>query len=133
MSIISTTGAGACIRRSPRSRRLLRLFPAELDRVEELLGLAAPLRDRQAKLVLADMEDPRGPVANDPLLRFYAAHAFRLRGHNVLELFTPALLRSQSADGSWSSGTDRHAVHAGDAFLTALNALTLTSAWRFAG
>ncbi len=101
--------------------------------LEELLGIAAPLRDRQAKLVLADLEDADGPAANDALLRFYSAHAFRLRGRNVLELFSPTLLRSQNGDGSWSSATDRHAVHAGDAFLTALNALTLTAAYRFAG
>jgi hypothetical protein len=101
--------------------------------LEELLGLAAPLRDRQAKLVLKDLAAADGPAANDGLLRFYSAHAFRLRGRSVLELFAPAMLEAQNPDGSWSAAKDRHAVHAGDAFLTALNTLTLTSAYRIAG
>jgi hypothetical protein len=101
--------------------------------LEELLGIAAPLRDRQARLVLEDLAAPDGPAASDGLLRFFSAHAFRLRGRNVLELFAPDLVRSQNADGSWSAAKDRHAVHAGDAFLTALNALSLTSAYRIAG
>lgn len=101
--------------------------------LEELLGLAAPLRDRQASLVLADLADPAGSMSRDGLLRFYSAHAFRLRGRNVLKTFAPVLLTAQRADGSWSSAEDRHAVHAGDAFLTALNALTLCSGFRVAG
>jgi hypothetical protein len=101
--------------------------------VEELLGLAAPLRDRQAHLVREELADLSGPMGTDGLLRFYSAHAFRLRGGNVLELIAPNLIEMQSADGSWTSGSDRHAVHAGDAFLTALNVLTLCSAYRFAG
>ncbi len=129
------TGSGGIVgylRRGDRDSDARTLTAGALF-IEELLGLAAPLRDRQAKLVLADLADPSGAMARDGLLRFYSAHAFRLRGRNVLELFAPLLLESQRANGSWSSADDRHAVHAGDAFLTALNALTLSAAYRFAG
>ncbi len=102
--------------------------------LEEFLGLAAPLRDRQARLVLADLEDPEGPAAHDGLLRFFSAHAFRLRGQNVLTLTAPGILDTQRPDGSWGAAEseDRHAVHAGDVFMTALNSLTLSSAYRWA-
>jgi hypothetical protein len=104
--------------------------------LEELLGLAAPLRDRQAAAVRREIDDEKGSAARNGLLRFYAALAFRMRGELVLDRFAPALLRSQRADGSWSAAStaeDLWAVHAGDGFLTALNVLTLTSAYRFAG
>lgn len=99
--------------------------------LEELLGLAAPLRDRQADEVRRNLKDLGGPVATDGLLRFYAVSAFRLRGENALGRLAPGLLAAQRADGSFESSGDRHAVHAGDVFLTALNVLTLTSAYRW--
>jgi len=103
--------------------------------LEERLGLAAPLRDRQAKLVRAELADPKGSTRRNCLLRFFASLAFRLRGEPVLHTFGAALLEAQQADGSWrvalkAEDADLFAVHGGDAFLTAINVLTLTTAYR---
>jgi len=99
--------------------------------LEERLGLAAPLRERQAKLVRAEL----GSAGRNCLLRFFAALAFRLRGEPVLHHFGTKLIGGQRTDGSWraaaSAGeSDTWAVYGGDAFLTAINVLTLTSAYR---
>jgi hypothetical protein len=101
--------------------------------IEELLGLVAPLRDLQAAQVRQEIEAHHGSVGRNGLLRFYATLAFRLRGAPVLHHFAPELLASQRRDGSWSAADDLHAVHGGDVFLTSLNVLTLTSAYRWAG
>jgi len=103
--------------------------------IEELLGLASPLRDRQAAAVLAELEDDKGSAPRNGLLRFYSTLAFRMRGEIVLDRFAPGLLETQRPDGSWSASStadDLWAVHAGSDFLTALNVLTLTSSYRFA-
>ncbi|MEN8149487.1 MAG: prenyltransferase/squalene oxidase repeat-containing protein [Planctomycetota bacterium] len=103
--------------------------------LEERLGLAAPLRKRQAKLVRAGL----GSANHNCLMRFFSALAFRLRGEPVLHRFEKKLLRAQRTDGSWRTaasatdtdgGADIWAVYGGDAFLTAINVLTLTSAYR---
>ena len=61
------------------------------------------------------------------------AESFRLQGNPVLHHCAYRILASQRADGSWEAAGDLHAVHAGDSFMTALNVLTLTSAYRWAG
>jgi hypothetical protein len=103
--------------------------------LEERLGLAAPLRERQAALVRSELKDPEGSTARNCLLRFYASLAFRLRGEPVLHMFGGRLLKSQSKSGAWvvspsGGASDLWAVHGGDAFLTAVNVLTLTTAYR---
>lgn len=113
--------------RSPRTLTAGALF------VGELLGLVAPLRDLQAERVREEIVDGHGSVGRNGLLRFFATLAFRLRGTPVLHHFAPDLLAAQRPDGSWPAAGDLHAVHGGEDFLTALNVLTLTSAYRWAG
>jgi hypothetical protein len=101
--------------------------------VEELLGLQTRLRDRQAALVRKDIAAPGDPAARNALLRLFAALAFRTRGEPVLRRLGPPLVESQSKQGSWtveSEEDDLYAVHGGEAFLTAVNVLTITSAYR---
>jgi len=103
--------------------------------LEERLGLAAPLRARQAKLIRAELNDEKGSTGRNCLLRFFASLAFRLRGEPVLHTFGAALLGAQQSDGSWtvvpkSVNADLWAVHGGDSFLTAINVLTLTTSYR---
>jgi hypothetical protein len=99
--------------------------------LEEFLGFGAPLREKQAAIVRSELKDPDGSTATNGLLRFFAALAFRLRGERVLPGFGPGIIDSQRDDGSWDSREDRHAVHGGDTFLTALNVLTLASSYRW--
>ena len=99
--------------------------------LEEMLGLAAPIRDRQAEAILADITND-GAERNG-LLRFYAALAFRVRGEKILDRYCAGIVTAQSADGAWSAAKDEHARFGGDAFMTALNILTLTSPYRFSG
>ena len=101
--------------------------------LEESLGLAATLRDRQAGLVREEVKDPKGSLANNGLLRWFSALAFLARGEKILDVIAPHILSTQREDGTWSSADDLHAVHGGDAFATALNVLTLTTAYRFSG
>jgi hypothetical protein len=103
--------------------------------LEERLGLAAPLRERQAALVREELRDPEGSTPRNSLLRFYASLAFRLRGEPVLHRFGGRLIKTQEKSGAWSvspsgGGSDLWAVHGGDVFLTAINVLTLTTAYR---
>lgn len=97
--------------------------------LEELLAIAAPVRDRQAALVARDLEDSNLTKDNG-LLRFYSALAFRTRGTPAIDRFAGEMLALQRTDGSWSSDRDEWAVFGGDSFLTALNVLTLTSSYR---
>jgi len=101
--------------------------------VGELLGLNAAIRDRQAAIVRAEIEAPHGSMTRNGLLRFYAAMAFRLRGEALLREIAPVVVGRQQADGSFRSGEDLHGVHGGDAFQTALEILTLTTAYHWAG
>jgi hypothetical protein len=105
--------------------------------LEETLGLAAPLRDRQAKIVRAELDDAKGSTGKNCLLRFFAALAFRIRGERVLDSFTDGILAAQDPKGRWIAApagepakNDISAVYAGDSFLTAVNILTLTTSYR---
>ncbi|MCU0724229.1 MAG: zf-HC2 domain-containing protein [Planctomycetes bacterium] len=100
---------------------------------EELLGLSSVVRDRRAVIVKREIADPHGSLGRNGLLRFYAALAFRLRGEAVLRSMAPVILGRQQADGSFRSGEDLHGVHGGDAFQTALEVLTITTAYHWAG
>jgi hypothetical protein len=100
---------------------------------EELLGLSNSVRDRRAALVRAEVDDPHGSLSRNVLLRFYTAMAFRLRGEAVLRTMAPLILARQQRDGSFRSGEDLHGVHGGDCFQTALEVLTLTTAYHWAG
>ena len=109
-----------------------RTLTAGVLHLEELFGFAAPVRDRQAALVLADAGDPNRTKRNS-LLRFYASLAFRARGTPVVDRFVPEMIATQRADGSFNASDDEWAVYGGDAFLTALNVLTITSCFRLVG
>jgi hypothetical protein len=101
--------------------------------LEELLGIAAPLRDRQAALVREELADRSGSVDRNALLRFYSTLALRLRGERPAAGMAAGLLHGQRSDGSWDATGDLHAIHGGDVFLTAINVLTLTSAYSWSG
>jgi hypothetical protein len=101
--------------------------------IEEALGLAAEVRDRQADAVRAELADGHGSTARNGLLRLFSALAFRVRGEPVLRRFAGEVLFRQRPDGSFPSGDDLHGVHAGDVFQTALEVLTVTTAYHFAG
>jgi hypothetical protein len=101
--------------------------------VEELLGLQVRLRDRQAALVRSELESADGTTSQNALLRLFSALALRSRGERALPIFGSAIVESQSEKGPWlvrSETDDLYAVHGGDAFLTAVNVLTITSAYR---
>ena len=98
--------------------------------VEELLGLMSPTRERQARDLRRRLEGPTSPAEHNGLLRFYAALAFSVREQGILDLLVPGLLTDQRKDGSWDASGDTYARLAGDAFLTAINVLSITCAYQ---